>query len=419
MGQIANRKYELIKVGLMSIHRSQNVRKFYQLRALQDIPKYGVKAGDLGGFVTSKKTLSHEGSCWIGNAAQVVGSHVRVKDNAFVGGRAVVRSLISNSLLDQINLFVSENASVTGEATVVSKLHLLTYSIRDCFIKGNSIVTDKAYLYNVHIVSGNSTIAGSACFDKTKAVYDSSIYGRVNVGRNVSISNSKIYDFATVKDNAIIDDSAVYGHSVVKEGEIIYKALTRDGINGNHGELPMSKDLEAPVLLPQNEGSTEADSVKEDMPSPVSAAMKAYLEVLDDIDSYRSDIVKLIQYPVMTDQTDEYTLDMMVALKVAKRLEDQPDSDEFKDAVGALEKAFMKAESNARKISATMFSDESRKKVGKAQDLFRVASNETSSEQEKKVAFIQGFKQLEGILDIPDIAVDTFRIKIGLPELEM
>lgn len=416
MGQIANRKYELIKAGLMPVHRSQNVRKFYQLRALQDIPKYGVKAGDLGGFVTSKKTLSHEGSCWIGNAAQVVGSYVRVKDNAFVGGHAVVRSLISNSLLDQVTLFISENASVTGEATVISKLHLFTYSIRDCFIKGNSIVTDKAYLYNVHVVSGNSTIAGSACFDKTKAIYDSSISGRVNVGCNVNISNSKLYDFATVKDNAIIDNSNVYGHAVVKDGEIIYKALTRDGINGKQGELSISNDFEALVSQPQNGGLTLAGSIKEDMPSP---SMKVYREVLDDIDSYRSDIVKLIQYPVMTDQTDEYTLDMMLALKVAKRMEDQPDSDEFKDAVGVLEKAFMKAESNARKISATMFSDESRKKVVKARDLFRMASSEASSEQEKKVAFVQGFKQLEGVLDVPDIAVDMFRIKIGLPELEM
>lgn len=107
-----------------------------------------------------------------------------------------------------------------------------------------------------------------------------------------------------------------------------------------------------------------------------------------------------------------------MALKKVQRLEVSPDTSEFRAAVISLEEAFMMAESNAEKIASSLLSDEEKKKTEKAKDLFRIASNEASSDHEKKVAFVQGFKQLEGIIAVPEVAVDTFRIKIGLKELE-
>lgn len=66
MATVENRKYELIPVGRRPVHRTDKIRNFYQLKALRDIPEHNVKAGDLGGFVTSPKTLSPFSSCWIG-----------------------------------------------------------------------------------------------------------------------------------------------------------------------------------------------------------------------------------------------------------------------------------------------------------------------------------------------------------------
>lgn len=72
-----------------------------RIRALQDIPRHGVKAGDLGGWVQSESNLSQEGDCWVGDNAQVceralvcedagVFGTAQVFDDARVMGRAEI-----------------------------------------------------------------------------------------------------------------------------------------------------------------------------------------------------------------------------------------------------------------------------------------------------------------------------------------
>ena len=52
-------------------------RKLFQIRALIDIEKYGVKAGDLGGWIEKEENLDQNGNAWVyGNA--------RVSGNAFL-----------------------------------------------------------------------------------------------------------------------------------------------------------------------------------------------------------------------------------------------------------------------------------------------------------------------------------------------
>jgi len=58
-------------------------------RALRDIARYGVRAGDLGGFIKSEANLSQEGDCWVSDDAQVHGD-AQVFDNAEVHGNARV-----------------------------------------------------------------------------------------------------------------------------------------------------------------------------------------------------------------------------------------------------------------------------------------------------------------------------------------
>ena len=52
--------------------------KLRRIRALRDIPRYNVKAGDLGGWVESEKNLSQEGDCWVGGNARVYAPETRV-----------------------------------------------------------------------------------------------------------------------------------------------------------------------------------------------------------------------------------------------------------------------------------------------------------------------------------------------------
>jgi hypothetical protein len=80
---------------------------YKRIRALRDIPRYNVKAGDLGGFLESEKNLSHYGDCWIvGNA--IVFGDACVSGNAMVSGDACVYG----------NASVSGDANISGDAIV-------------------------------------------------------------------------------------------------------------------------------------------------------------------------------------------------------------------------------------------------------------------------------------------------------------
>lgn len=59
-----------------------------RIRALRDIPRYGVEEGDLGGWVESEGNLTQEGDCWVFDDAQVFGK-ARVFGNASVCGGVV------------------------------------------------------------------------------------------------------------------------------------------------------------------------------------------------------------------------------------------------------------------------------------------------------------------------------------------
>lgn len=76
-----------------------------RIRAVRDIPRFGVKAGDLGGWVGSEKNLSQKGDAWVGGNAQV-GGNAWVGDNAQVGGNARVGG----------NAWVGGDARVEGDA---------------------------------------------------------------------------------------------------------------------------------------------------------------------------------------------------------------------------------------------------------------------------------------------------------------
>lgn len=102
------KKYELtdeaIIVGSTVLHR---------IRALVDIPKYNVKAGDLGGFIEKESNLSHDGECWIHGNARVF-DRAWIYDNAYVYGDA----------------WIHGKARVCGNACIVQgKYHVSTMHI--------------------------------------------------------------------------------------------------------------------------------------------------------------------------------------------------------------------------------------------------------------------------------------------------
>lgn len=91
------KKYEL--VGTTFIMNGNQLRR---IKYLINIPRFHVRAGDLGGFLESEHNLSHEGDCVVLESASVYG-------NARVYGDACVRDSST----------VSGNARVYGSTSIV------------------------------------------------------------------------------------------------------------------------------------------------------------------------------------------------------------------------------------------------------------------------------------------------------------
>ena len=85
--------------------------KLSRIKALRDFGN--VKKGELGGYISSEKNLSHYGTCWVSDNAQV-------RDNAFVGGSAQVRdrAIVCDFAIVRDLATVSDIAVVGGYAVV-------------------------------------------------------------------------------------------------------------------------------------------------------------------------------------------------------------------------------------------------------------------------------------------------------------
>ena len=106
----------------------------HRIRALMDIPRYGVRAGDIGGWIEAESNLSQDGDAWVGGDA-------RVYRNARVYGNAVVCG----------------DARVYGEACV----------------NGNARVCGDARVYGEALVNGNAEVSGNA---EAKSIRDYAVF---------------------------------------------------------------------------------------------------------------------------------------------------------------------------------------------------------------------------------------------------
>lgn len=391
-----NKKYKLLKPEIVHNRLAGvDAYRLHRIKALIDIPRHGVKKGDLGGYVLDSDTLSQHGDCWVGGQAQVL-ENVFVSGDAYVGDNAVLDSQ------EKLKIHVFDNAKVLDNASItlwsVKGKPEKTIPVTNLY--GNFEASGNAKIMNLGSGSGNAKIYGEAYVNLAAEVSgDAEIYGNSEISNDcIIVGRSKIYGYAYLGNEVTVIDSVIGGHTKLHKGKTYANLTLSSEATGS---------LVIPDSMPRNESPENVDIIDE------------YNEIIAGINSYEKDIVKLIKYPVMTDSTDSHTLNMVLARKKAKRLSKNPKSKEFADAVSDLEVKFTIAESNALKLAATKLTETEQKKTEKAKDLLAIAADEGASENEKKVSFKQAFKQLEGVIAVPEIAVDTFRIKIGLKELEV
>lgn len=409
-------KYELIQKS-KDYWGKPDKSGLFRLVALRDIPLYGVRAGDYGGLVPSGSTLSQYDDCWIGDGVQVTGN-VFVVDNAYLGGNARV-----SGHSEKYSIMISGLARIYGNARVSTSHD--NDAFQNMFLSEKVKIFNNAQVKDAGKLGGEASIAGSSILIGVKEVSGSSVLlGEAQVNRGVKLLGATaLSGNVVVRSGSILENVRAVGNTVISanshfvdaefdddgkmifgKGDIIVEGLYDGAITpahiANHG-VPLSPALGTVAL-----------------PVETKDALNLLEEIKNDLASYETDIVKIIQYPLMTDRTDNFTLEMMQALRLATRLALNPSHADFVGSVFDLEKKFLAAESHALKMASSGLNEVEMKKKDRASDLLAIASNEASSEQEKRVAFKQAFKQLEGVVMVPDMAVEAFRVKIGLKELE-
>jgi UDP-3-O-[3-hydroxymyristoyl] glucosamine N-acyltransferase len=215
------KKYELTRETMETEHGA-----VYRIRALKDLPKANVKAGDYGGWISGEHNLSQDGECWasdnavvcegakVYNDAQVCDSaliygsaHVfgnaRVFGNALVYGNASVlaNARVSNHAKVFDKAWASGNASVNGEARVY----------------GSAEVYDRAWVFGDAQVYENATVCGAAF------VYGSArVYGCAFVHASVHLSSeTRVFGYARIEESK--DIQIVEPVGLVKEIATAYK----------------------------------------------------------------------------------------------------------------------------------------------------------------------------------------------------
>ena len=143
----------------------------HRIEALVDIQRFGVKVGDLGGYIERGENLSHDGDAWVGGNAQVYG-------DAWVGG----------------NARVGGDAQVYGNAQVYG----------DAWVGGNARVCGNARVYEDAQVYGNARVCGYA-----------QVYGDARVGEDAQVyGNAQVCGYAKIRRNGKIEsvkDYCVFG----------------------------------------------------------------------------------------------------------------------------------------------------------------------------------------------------------------
>lgn len=160
---------------------TENGTTLRRIRALKDIEAFGVKKGDLGGFVESESNLTYDGNAWVGGDAKVYGES-RVIGNALVDGTSQVFG----------HSCIRDNAVVTGNA-----------SCEDTFVGDTALVCENACLMNSRILD-SAVVKGNASIRFVRAYEQATVSGNLqsyfnplSFGSNSQISN--ISQFMTMR----------------------------------------------------------------------------------------------------------------------------------------------------------------------------------------------------------------------------
>lgn len=181
--------------------------RVFRIRAIRDIPERFVKAGDLGGWVSSEYTSTSE---------------LRIGPKAWVAGDAVVAGdaqVLGNAL-------VYDSACVFGSARVKGwgRVHGNAKVFDDAIVKGRARVNQAASVFGAAQIGGHALITGTAeVTDNAKVSEHAVVAGDCIIEENAQITgNSHISDSLVTESARIDGHAALYQDSAVSGDAHIY-----------------------------------------------------------------------------------------------------------------------------------------------------------------------------------------------------
>lgn len=166
MGRIG-RKYEFTDI------QHRYFKDAYRIRALVDLPKHNVRAGDIGGFITGEHNLSQHGESWVGDDALVIKNGL-VTDDAYAGDytRLTGRALLM------------DDACAVDHATMCGETRACGYAQ----LSGTSLVCDNAQFFDHVRVSDDATVEGNVTMHGNSQVYaDARMSGDVQLRSHMAV----------------------------------------------------------------------------------------------------------------------------------------------------------------------------------------------------------------------------------------
>jgi hypothetical protein len=436
----AKKKYRLLPKE--SVSRYGDIYEVHRIQALIDIPLHGVKAGDLGGYVAKKKSLDHEGSCWVGGDAivayiysenMVTGDSLvtdnalvlhRISGNVKVSGNAVIRSSLSGNCDISDNVKINAGSNLSGNITMRGNA---VFKSGNIFAFGNSKVTISGDVIMDCPSIGQSYDPGNAVlFIEARDDEEIEISGKVNLTKVFIKGNCKLDGEFNLEDVSFSGDNAILGKPQIKPG---VKFSGKNVISGD-SLIPPGTHVHDVVMdtgilnyaTPGNSMQSVGTGSSETIASEENQASSKYVALIDQIETeyeaYTTDIVKLIKYPAMVDASVPEVGEFLVKLRSAKRSAMIADESELKSLVEALEIAFVRAENKARTLVASHLDEGKKKSLKDAEKMFTLAFNEASPEPEKRLGYKAGMRALEGIVEVSDKATENIKTRIGILELE-
>ena len=178
----------------------------YRIRALKDIPRHNVKAGDLGGWVQSEKNLSQDGDCWIeGDSVVICNAHI--SGDALVYDKAVIRGCarITGEAKVGENAYVADSAFVTDRVSILESAQIFG----EVGISGTAIIGGHAHISGRAMVFGGAIVSGDAL-----------IFGAAHISGQAFVSGSaRVSEKARIRGNArVVADCAIRGNAIIGGG---------------------------------------------------------------------------------------------------------------------------------------------------------------------------------------------------------